>query len=1464
MNQSVVVPIHVDGLHLVEEKLIAEATADFAKLPYNDSVSDFNYEIPYLSESFVSKPFHNSNLLLPPGVHLHWALPAALLNGVSNEKPPLIFTPQKATGDGDVAFPVVPDRWLIIKKTQGRIAQSWVVESNYLHPAGDHHDNPYDGISYPLIDSGRQQPYRYLGRHYSLGSDGRARPEELRISQEAEYLPNLTSIGYGSPVFSAFYPNCHSVFGFHDGEVTPEMLATLEYEVWGWYSDASKDPINLLRPYKGKTAQDFADVIKHKLNWEIADLPFDCNGMMCCGTIKYQNFVARKDALNPEGLAVTVGNTGTEALSTLLGSRLNQQFGLDNHQRIIEDQLEALQLAAKLAGQELDTGKKLLQAMHEKGFSQVDGGLFWNLSVENTTAPATSRPEENNPGVVLNETPFDLPESVAARLRKLNSTQQNHDRANDELISLQQQLFADWYKYMVSCYHDDVNTHTADTDRIKFLIDNDHFKQITLKQQEINNYYARLDKETAEVNRCIAEFNSGGSARGNTFMFGADTPAASFALSPEASLGGHYVAAFQGQAVTRTKASDFFAYAIELGMQLTAVSILVNISSNRPAANAYLLQIGNEPDTTVGPDAPGLFWSAVFIDGVALNPHKNRKWADIPKDRWVHLHFVADKPIAAQEITLFQRLGGKMAGLRLFGKKLSEAELFYDRNVLGLKKLVLRSDKAPRFWLPNDPVVLIAGSDVKMGSRHAARPQLDCVCFDFTGLFERNQSAHYALNEFPPVADLPGITTMPGNPEGNWNPTLLQWEVIVQDNVQLAGPYSTEFAEDFITSNYSIKTGDYDLNVATDAAKKGERIKLYTGSTILSAHAKTHLQSVIGAYLLAMDEEELAANLGLAKADLSLPPYQEPMAGITRLKAATKKSATEAETQSIHNELFTAFQQLIAAVAAGGSVAPFFRHAVAAAVMLSHSHYLSQSLGGFNAALLQLHETMQLPVADPVSFLESRAVTARAAKLIGPENKRAPLPLNQFNPIKTGTIRLNQLGVIDNYGQVITIPLHSTEVRFSHSFTEMPQGKEAFLPPRIVQPARLNFRWVSAANPASTPSNAEAGQDANPVCGWLVPNNLDVSLMVYDAEGNLLGLIHEQNTSGALPRSTWAAAPGNRVPMSFDQIPNQDLRAVVSRLVGKSDFADFVELLDDTLQQIDPASFAQHLELAMLMGRPIAVVKAAVGLEVKGLPAINQSWDYFNVDLGRNHRETNSWDNVKFPVLIGEPGILNDGVLGFWDEEDNVDVFQSVYPETIDKRYFVAHEDGAHTFSLSLNDAPKILLLLLDPRGEAHATTGILPAKSISLPASRFKPALARMSVSFFTRPVLMPQGSVAISLPEEAGYSWSWLTMEAGKWAEVSTTGVADKELFVNAFDDGASIWQDLLLAGWIQETEAGKALILPKNHWAAPTPLLRSHLPAIQQLLDAGHIVPMNAQGVFSPGLLVREGWLNLTVNN
>ena len=230
MPGFLLVPVHLDALVLTHDCAVVEAMNDFSRLPWTDGQVDHNGDTPYVSEAIVSRPFQNRNLHLKAGIHLHWSMPDALTRGIQT--------------DGITRFPAVPNRWLVTRSrtaatathhdsdVQWEIEGQWVVESDYLYPDGQGREMSH--VSYPVAvdaEAGRHRPYRYMGRNLPL--------EAWRngASSEAEYLDKLTAIGYGESAFAAFYPNCHSVFGFHDDQVPERDPMGLRYDLLGWYAD---------------------------------------------------------------------------------------------------------------------------------------------------------------------------------------------------------------------------------------------------------------------------------------------------------------------------------------------------------------------------------------------------------------------------------------------------------------------------------------------------------------------------------------------------------------------------------------------------------------------------------------------------------------------------------------------------------------------------------------------------------------------------------------------------------------------------------------------------------------------------------------------------------------------------------------------------------------------------------------------------------------------------------------------------------------------------------------------------------------------------------------------------------------------------------------------------------------------------------------------------------------------------
>ena len=191
------IPIHLDALYLSRSETATNPVADFRGLPHYDPLlnRDVNSDTPWLGESAASAPFENSNMTLQAGVHLHRALPDGLCHGEV---------------DGEIKMPAVPNRWLIRRRAVDiKEERIWVVESDYLWSPTN--QAPSVNIFFQESKSDDSSTYRFLGRKLTLEEW-----QQKRGDKNDKYLDELTAIGYGETTFAAYYPNCMTVFGFHD------------------------------------------------------------------------------------------------------------------------------------------------------------------------------------------------------------------------------------------------------------------------------------------------------------------------------------------------------------------------------------------------------------------------------------------------------------------------------------------------------------------------------------------------------------------------------------------------------------------------------------------------------------------------------------------------------------------------------------------------------------------------------------------------------------------------------------------------------------------------------------------------------------------------------------------------------------------------------------------------------------------------------------------------------------------------------------------------------------------------------------------------------------------------------------------------------------------------------------------------------------------------------------------------
>jgi hypothetical protein len=707
------------------------------------------------------------------------------------------------------------------------------------------------------------------------------------------------------------------------------------------------------------------------------------------------------------------------------------------------------------------------------------------------------------------------------------------------------------------------------------------------------------------------------------------------------------------------------------------------------------------------------------------------------------------------------------------------------------KFYVVQPRPAPRYWRPNEPALLIVDENAKATERHGQDGRLHqeglLACQVMTasnGAIEKIvQPIRAAIDKAQPGQGEKriGFSVWAKQP---WNPFALEWSIEFfprkeQNNLK---PEDRDYHPDFITSNYRLgDDADLELLPGQQPIEKAESI--YTGSSLLTPHAKLQLQEQLKKFLENRPKEGVAEN--------------DPVL---------------AELQEVSRKLDE-----------------------------SGFHALAQSLNGFNEALLMRKQTLQLPIADPFGFDDAQPFTGAVQAAVGNQNRTAPQPHNDFNPIRAGVLKVLDLRLVDTFGRTQTLKLQDNRLFAAEAIRTRGNPHLVSLPPRLAQPARLNFRWLAADRGGATSADEPEMNDhpaMTPLCGWLILNNLDSSLMVYDNTGQPLGSINK--------RCEWSPPPGLN-QSTGDPIKNPHLKTLVDHLrrQGEKYFGHFLTALEDALENIDPENFAQHEALALLMGRPIAVVRAALDLELRGLPAINEDWNVFRLDLERDlrseedpsarpaRRDTDKFTHVRFPIRLGDERQLNDGLVGYWKEvwsaggktchyEDNrfyvhacdtaqvlktdlaaMPIADKLKPAltallensggTVKRHCLLARfPDGDRIWQLlrdkgvieelkrdarlcsaacepglfqTVDDPPQKLTMLVDPRGAVHAISGVLPAKAIHIPPDQFTEALQRMAVTFLSAPVVTSQGKLNLPLPAEPGLAWSWLAKSGNGW---------------------------------------------------------------------------------------------------
>jgi hypothetical protein len=476
---------------------------------------------------------------------------------------------------------------------------------------------------------------------------------------------------------------------------------------------------------------------------------------------------------------------------------------------------------------------------------------------------------------------------------------------------------------------------------------------------------------------------------------------------------------------------------------------------------------------------------------------------------------------------------------------------------------------------------------------------------------------------------------------------------------------------------------------------------------------------------------------------------------------------------------------------------------------------LAQGLTGASEAFLMRGLTLQMPVGDPATSLPLRPFVQKVKDAVGRQNRVAPLPENSFNPIRTGLLTVTNVRLIDVFGRFKDE--NSPNVVVAKGLAPPPRlsapAGTAFLPPRITQPSRLLFRW-RAADDREVETNASPA--TSPVLGWVIPNYLDQSLQIYAAAGLALG---ELALSADKLRVLWTPAPGGRYPIGTPigtvfQGQNADLAAFAKGTYNNGDatfFAPFFAAVREALTFSLPRRFAESAQQAVLTGQPLALARARLSLDLAGPAATDESWTGFaNVVLDNATPSDAGVSQVEFPVSLGALMQLDDTMLGYWVAPQTPADYRTFYAPSAKNSQGGVAPPTQSTLTLTpggQSDGGKDVVVLMDPRGCVHATTGILPVKQIDIPPSQYADALAALGVCFEVAPILSGTNAPAahggappmvMIMPKVSSGTWNWVTTNGTDWAVVPLSDAATAKATLNYSPQQIS-------EGWLRLTKPG-----------------------------------------------------------
>ncbi|MFI9319264.1 hypothetical protein ACIGXI_05625 [Kitasatospora aureofaciens] len=440
---------------------------------------------------------------------------------------------------------------------------------------------------------------------------------------------------------------------------------------------------------------------------------------------------------------------------------------------------------------------------------------------------------------------------------------------------------------------------------------------------------------------------------------------------------------------------------------------------------------------------------------------------------------------------------------------------------------------------------------------------------------------------------------------------------------------------------------------------------------------------------------------------------------------------------------------------------------------------LSQTLDGFGAAIAQRHPQGGLqPTGDTAGLVGNGNYPPPDPGGL-PSSDWDPWPESTFQELRAGQLAFQELSVVDRFGRAVNLigeasqfrPERARTMRPAHPVSGYDSERLVELGPRLLQPARLNFAFLSANGDDDT----DLVPGANPVCAWLLHNRLDQSLVVHAPDGTSLGELRVTLGTDDQPVVSWTALPDSAVE-EFEQLRTSSphtyrlLNAIRTR--GPQTFDAFRATVDQALHTIDPDGPADP-GLGFLLGRPLALVRTRLTLDLRGPLRTDVSWQHL-FDPPRPQLPTYPWT-----IRLGEAQQTDDGLVGYVLADD-YDHFETAVDPAAGSGDYLRPIGDKPSLELDFGDHhTTVATVLCDPRAAVHATTDILATKRVLVPQEFTDQAIARMTVNFRTGPLLAAATGLrdaedqlreTVLMPAPTGITgtWTWTEKRGAAWANL------------------------------------------------------------------------------------------------